>query len=194
MHIWRDLSATDGLEYKKFEEFCTNVWKDKYNFVTIDLTRPANLGKYRKNLNLYWSPTFDQNQPMEAPHFHDIKDIEDEEDLLSKMIHVETQIRAQAEAKRLKDEGEDIANAKIFEPITKELKTIAEITSTLTPGHTGTPGHTETPVKVEPTPESYTTAPVPPADTPAPNVVQTSTLTPPPESKSNLDRKIKIIM
>ena len=60
MHIYRDLCATDGIDYKAFQDFCTNVWSKKYNFVTIDLTKP----------------------------------------LLSKIISLETEIRAKRERER----------------------------------------------------------------------------------------------
>ena len=59
-HIYRDLCATDGIDYQTFQNFCTNVWKTKYNFVTIDLSKPCDLGKYRKNLSHYWSPKYDR--------------------------------------------------------------------------------------------------------------------------------------
>ena len=59
-HIYRDLCATDGIDYKVFEKFCTTVWSKKYNFVTIDLSKPCNLGKYRQNLGDYWIPKYDR--------------------------------------------------------------------------------------------------------------------------------------
>ena len=59
-HIYRDLCATDGINYQTFQNFCTDVWKTKYNFVTIDLSKPCDLGKYRKNLSFYWSPKYDR--------------------------------------------------------------------------------------------------------------------------------------
>ena len=59
-HIYRDLCATDGIDYKTFQDFCTNVWSTRYNFVTVDLSKPCDLGKYRKNLCEYWSPKYDR--------------------------------------------------------------------------------------------------------------------------------------
>ena len=59
VHIYRDLCAIDRICYSIFQKFCTDVWRTKYNFVTVDLTKPCNLGKYRKNLNEYWSPKYD---------------------------------------------------------------------------------------------------------------------------------------
>ena len=60
IHIYRDLAAIDGIAYSTFQTFCADVWREKYNFVTIDLTKPCDLGKYRKNLNEYWSPKYDR--------------------------------------------------------------------------------------------------------------------------------------
>ena len=53
-HIFRDHCAVDGIPFDVFKDFCTDVWKEKHNFVTLDLSRSANSGKYRRNLNDYW--------------------------------------------------------------------------------------------------------------------------------------------
>ena len=55
-HIYQDHCAVDGIPFEKFKQFCADVWNDKHNFVTIDLSRSASGGKYRKNLNDYWVP------------------------------------------------------------------------------------------------------------------------------------------
>ena len=56
-HIYQDHCAVDGIPYEDFKEFCSDVWNSgKYNFVTLDLTRPVNEGKIRKNLDEYWTP------------------------------------------------------------------------------------------------------------------------------------------
>ena len=56
-HIYQDHCAVDDIPLEVFRGFCSNVWNEsKHNFVTIDLTRPACCGKYRKNLNDYWTP------------------------------------------------------------------------------------------------------------------------------------------
>ncbi len=54
--IFYDLCAADNIPWETFKEFCVQVWKKPYNFVTIDTTREANLGKYRRNLSDFWSP------------------------------------------------------------------------------------------------------------------------------------------
>ena len=41
---------------QEFKAFCNYVWRKKYNFVTIDLTRPFNNGKYRENLDRFMDP------------------------------------------------------------------------------------------------------------------------------------------
>ena len=60
-------------------------------------------------------------------HFHVISSTEDEQDLLSKIIRLETQIRAQREKERLLRTGQNETYSRIFEPITRELKTIQQV-------------------------------------------------------------------
>ena len=55
-HIFHDHCAVDGISFDVFRDFCTDVWRNKHNFVTIDLSRPVYCGKYRRNLNDYWIP------------------------------------------------------------------------------------------------------------------------------------------
>ena len=55
-HIYQDHCAVDGISFEEFKDFCADVWKEKHNFVTIDLSRPTVGGKYRRNLNDYWIP------------------------------------------------------------------------------------------------------------------------------------------
>ena len=70
-HIYRDLCATDGIDYQTFQKFCTGVWRKKYNFVTVDLSKPCDLGKYRRNLCDYWSPKYDRLCEYLADHDDD---------------------------------------------------------------------------------------------------------------------------
>ena len=61
IHIFNDHCAADNVPLKTFSDFCNQVWtKNAHNFVVIDLTRPVNCGKYRKNLTTYWCPHYDQ--------------------------------------------------------------------------------------------------------------------------------------
>ena len=54
-HIYRDHCSTDNIPFHVFKDFCADVWRaDKHNFVTLDTSRPAEGGKYRRNLNDYW--------------------------------------------------------------------------------------------------------------------------------------------
>lgn len=63
-HIYQDHCAVDGIPFELFRNFCADVWdENRHNFVTIDLTRPAYCGKYRKNLNDYWIPNTIQASP-----------------------------------------------------------------------------------------------------------------------------------
>ena len=61
-HIYEDRCSGDStnLSYDIFKKFCTNVWNENpYNFVTIDSTRQQDNGKYRKNIDSFWSPVFE---------------------------------------------------------------------------------------------------------------------------------------
>ena len=53
-HIHRDHCTQ--ISNEQFKKFCNLVWQDKYNFVTIDLTRPFDNGKYRKNFDQFFDP------------------------------------------------------------------------------------------------------------------------------------------
>ena len=56
-HIFNDHCSGDGIPFQTFCDFCNAVWReDKHNFVTIDLTRTVDNGKYRKNLKDGWLP------------------------------------------------------------------------------------------------------------------------------------------
>ncbi len=54
--IHRQLASTD-MTIKEFKKFCHEVWNDDYSFITIDLTKKKNDGKYRKNLNTFYLPS-----------------------------------------------------------------------------------------------------------------------------------------
>ena len=54
--IHRQLASTD-MVIKEFKQFCHEVWNDGYNFITIDLTKKKNDGKYRRNLNTLYLPS-----------------------------------------------------------------------------------------------------------------------------------------
>ena len=54
--------------HDKITQFCSDVWNEnKHNFVTIDLTRAVNCGKYRKNLTKVWLPLYD-GEAMQSSH------------------------------------------------------------------------------------------------------------------------------
>ena len=57
-HIHTDHCSTD-IPLSEFKDFCKKVWKEKHNFVTIDLTSPVWNGKYRRNLDCFYLPTDD---------------------------------------------------------------------------------------------------------------------------------------
>ena len=37
------------MKVQEFEKFCYEVWLKDYNFITIDMTKNKNNGKYRRN-------------------------------------------------------------------------------------------------------------------------------------------------
>ena len=44
---------------KEYKYFINTVWEEDYNFITIDLTKKKNDGKYRKNLDTIFIPSSD---------------------------------------------------------------------------------------------------------------------------------------
>ena len=53
-HIYRD-HCTD-MPFTEFKELCENIWSQKFNFLTIDLSSSPRSGKYRKNLETFYIP------------------------------------------------------------------------------------------------------------------------------------------
>ena len=73
-------------------------------------------------------------------YFHQIKTVKDEEQMLKKIISIQTQIRARREKERLARNSQNDKYTKIFEPITRTLKNLSDIpttstTTTLHPTH-----------------------------------------------------------
>ena len=100
-------------------------------------------------------------------HFHTISSIDDEQDLLQKLIHLETQIRAKRERERLLRTGQSEIYGRIFEPITREIKTLKQVETLGAPAAPPTP--VPTPAPASPTPlgtPQYKTPPTTPAGSP----------------------------
>ena len=56
VHIFHDHCSGDGISFDLFSAMCNDWWRQgKHNFITIDLSKPVNDGKYRKNFNLIWA-------------------------------------------------------------------------------------------------------------------------------------------
>ena len=54
IHIFNDHCAGDNISFSSFSNFCNDIWRESpHNFVTIDLSRTIDTGKYRKKLNYY---------------------------------------------------------------------------------------------------------------------------------------------
>ena len=52
IHIYNDHCAGDGIPFSSFSKFCNDVWReDPHNFVTINLSKTVDGGKYRENLD-----------------------------------------------------------------------------------------------------------------------------------------------
>ena len=54
-HIHADHCAND-ISLLEFKQFCHNVWSEKHNLITIDLTSTPMNGKYRQNFKRFYSP------------------------------------------------------------------------------------------------------------------------------------------
>jgi len=51
-HVFNDHVSSD-MTFEKFKHLCTECWKDKYGFLTIDKENDLDDGRYRKNLDQY---------------------------------------------------------------------------------------------------------------------------------------------
>ena len=56
--MYQDIVAYDGIPFNVFvNDFCNKVWDEsRHNFITIDLTRTKDTGKYRKCFDWFWLP------------------------------------------------------------------------------------------------------------------------------------------
>ena len=54
LHIYQD-HCTD-LPFQEFKDLCKYIWRDEFNFLTIDLTSSLMNGKYRENLERFYIP------------------------------------------------------------------------------------------------------------------------------------------
>ena len=64
------------------------------------------------------------------PYYHRINNIAEEERLLKEIIDLQTQIRAQREKTRIANTSRREKYTKIFEPITKSVKSLTDISAT----------------------------------------------------------------
>ena len=57
-HIYQDIVAHDAIPFNMFvDEFCNASWNESpHTFITIDLTRTKETGKYRKRFDWFWIP------------------------------------------------------------------------------------------------------------------------------------------
>ena len=71
-HIFSDLAETH-MNFQHFRKFTAIVWSTKYSFVTIDLTKPPLVGRFRRNLNDYYI--------VNKMTFHRVNTLKDEREL-----------------------------------------------------------------------------------------------------------------
>ena len=54
--IFHDHCSGDGISFELFNMMCNDWWRQgNHNFITIDLSKIVNDGKYRKNFNIMWN-------------------------------------------------------------------------------------------------------------------------------------------
>lgn len=118
-HIWQDLCSTD-MTLDEFRSFCDRVWKVRHNFVTIDLQKPAHCGRFRQNLDTFYIPT--KYQPDHCKmDFREVHTAQDEVQLLSEIIRLDTEVRKKKERERLTSLKRSAEYEKIFNPITRTM-------------------------------------------------------------------------
>ena len=99
-------------------------------------------------------------------HFHTISSIDDEQNLLQKLIHLETQIRAKRERERLLRTGQSETYGRIFEPITKEIKSLKQVEALGAPAAPAVPAASAPATPAPPVTPPYKTPPTTPVHTP----------------------------
>lgn len=52
-HIFNDFGLSADVSFEKFVEICNECWKNKYEFLVLDIERAANNGKYRKGFDKF---------------------------------------------------------------------------------------------------------------------------------------------
>ena len=119
-HIWLDLCSTD-MDLEEFRSFCDQVWKVKHNFVTIDLQRPSHCGRFRQNLDTFYIPAKFRSDHSEMS-FHSVHTAQDEAQLLTEIMRLDTEVRRKKERERLTSLKRSAEYEKIFNPITRTME------------------------------------------------------------------------
>lgn len=52
-HIYNEFVVGD-MSFNKFKDICSIAWKEPYGFITIDMTRKSNNGKYRNKIDHFF--------------------------------------------------------------------------------------------------------------------------------------------
>lgn len=53
--VYKDAASND-MNFGQFVNLARKCWKQKFDFLYIDLSRSCENGRYRKNLDFYWAP------------------------------------------------------------------------------------------------------------------------------------------
>ena len=141
-HIYQDCFPGDNdiLPYQKFKNISNKIWDDdNYNFITIDLTRNINQGKYRKIFNDYWIPLETDaalskfiGGSIATMNFNNknvqrINKKQDEINFIRKLNNMNEQIKDQNERMFFDNQEFNVENVKRLKPIITPLeKSIAE--------------------------------------------------------------------
>lgn len=52
-HIFNDFVLSTDMDFNQFKEMCKKCWNEKHSFISIDIERNKNDGKYRKNFDTF---------------------------------------------------------------------------------------------------------------------------------------------
>ena len=120
-HIYQD-HCTD-IPFEEFKALCQHIWSVKYDFLTIDLSSGILEGKYRKNLDQFFTPEKYSGKPMS---FTLIKNPKKRDEMVKDYIQIKKDIKQENEAKRESASLRDSALEAKYKPIITATEKSAE--------------------------------------------------------------------